>query len=375
MINILRTLVTTTLAAGTLAIAAPAFAAVPLGSEQTPPRYVDETDLLMTLYGGSDGYTIHSYARVIGVTSPSDAVQMEISQKGKILATKRCAFNQVDGDQGELKCDYDEKRLKATGPVQVDLVYLNDQNDEKYLLRRFDLTIAAYHWNKEPHYQIVGDDLIGSAFLWHKVTGDDYGRGESELRFYFWTARSIGLIKGQLRCTVDGKKQPDFEANLGSNVDISAEELIKDTRNTYVWARGEMEVSGLYWGTRAEVTKARRSEPGTNDRLLVDLPGAWACDLRSDGKVIRQFNFTVTKEGKVAPHPAQSAKGAPMLMPGVVMLDMRLPKDDSFDERVNPAAIKAGHRWGLKWPDDPTVKEMLNNLPKKSGLPDPGKGK
>ena len=75
------------------ALAAPAFAAPPLGADQNPPKYVDEPELFLSLYnpgGGDGGYVFRIHAHVYGVTGDADAVRLDWMQKGKLLASQRC---------------------------------------------------------------------------------------------------------------------------------------------------------------------------------------------------------------------------------------------------------------------------------------------
>lgn len=71
----------------------------------------------------------------------------------------------------------------------------------------------------------------------------------------------------------------------------------------------------------------------------------------------------------------QSVAGAPMLRPGVVMMDVRLPAKNSFDLRVRGAAIKGSMAYGMPWPKHDSLTEMLGSAPPDSGFPDPKPGK
>ncbi len=74
--------------------------------------------------------------------------------------------------------------------------------------------------------------------------------------------------------------------------------------------------------------------------FLGDHAGKWECKVRdtSDGKTIRELNFTVDPTGYIASDEMNTGKGAIPTVPGVVMVDIlpRFPKDNKFDERVRP---------------------------------------
>jgi hypothetical protein len=376
----LRCLLSASLVAGALA-AAPAFAAPPLGADQNPPRYVDEPELYLSLYnpgGGDGGYLFRIHAHLYGVTGDSDAVRLDWMQKGKVLASQRCRIEK-DGDEGLVSCDWEGKRLFAAGEVTANLIYIDDQEEKEYLLRPFKVQVGTFYWMGKKNYQIVGDDLLGSAYVWHATTSDEFHRGEHEVRFYFWVAKAVGNISTQLRCTVDGKRQPDFKANLGNfdtTFELEDDSYGGEEPNRYHWTPVVLRPEALFYGTREEAKAATNSDMDPADtRVLAELPGAWSCDVRSDGQVLRTLRFEVTKEGRVAPHPAQSAPGAPRLLPSVAMVELILPKQNSFDERVRPDAIKASDRYGLPWPRHDSIKARHAQLPPASGLPDPGKGK
>jgi hypothetical protein len=103
------------------------------------------------------------------------------------------------------------------------------------------------------------------------------------------------------------------------------------------------------------------------------MPGAWACDLRSDGQVLRSFRFQVSAKGRVLPSAAQGAAGFPLLHPDVVHVDMRIPAKGHGETRFRPQAIRKSMRYGMPWPKHPAIDAFLKSLPPASGLPDPGK--
>jgi hypothetical protein len=354
-----------------LASATKAFSAPPPGTSHDPPRYVDEADLYFTLWNGDGGYKFRVHARVFGVGDNADAVRIDYTQGGKTVAQQRCKLAREGTDQGVMRCDYEGKLLTTTGNIVANLIYVDDQDGKEYLLRTLKGKVATYYWQKKKSYQLVPDDLLGSAIAWHRTTADELHRGEHELKFYFWAARGFGGTEAKLRCSVDGKRQPDVEVFLSAgseNIEMEDDSTGKDVR--YKWSPMTLEIRHLYFGTKEEAEAARHHPFADGERALADLPGAWDCDLRLDGAVIRQFKFAVSDKGRILSQ-WQPTQG--MLMPSEAYLHITLPKTP-WDDRVRPDAIRAGFAYGMAWPSDAAIKSQLKLLPGASGFPEPGAG-
>jgi hypothetical protein len=349
--------------------------APPLASQQSPPRFIDETDLELSLLDRVGGYEFFLKTVIYGPLSPSDAVRVDFTQRGKVLGSQRCPLNGGD-DATSLKCRYDGKPINAVGPVTVNLILLDDQAEKEYLLRQFNVTVAVFPWMQERHYQILHDDMLGAAFAWHAVTRNDTNH---KIQFLFWTTGSF-KEDPQLRCAVNGRKEPDFRSWRSTSVgDVSVDALINEEKRTYSWGPEIVTTDRLLWGSREEIMKDRnwneeefeRLTTGGEYRFLAAMPGAWSCDLRYQGSVIRQFSFHVNDRGRIQPSAAQGAPGFPRLPPGVVHIDMRLPAKNNFDTRVRPDAIARSMPYGMPWPKHPMFDAFLQSLPPASGLTDP----
>ena len=144
------------------------------------------------------------------------------------------------------------------------------------------------------------------------------------------------------------------------------------------WSSLRFSPARLLWGTFEEVKEtrgwstwdhARANQAGY--RFLADHPGAWACEARVEGQVVRRFRFQVTDEGRVLPSEAQGAPGFPLLPPGVVHVEMRIPAVGHGETRLRPEAIRGSMRYGMPWPKHPAFEAFKESLPPPSGLPDP----
>jgi hypothetical protein len=110
---------------------------------------------------------------------------------------------------------------------------------------------------------------------------------------------------------------------------------------------------------------------GAPTTWLIDHPGAWVCDLLTEAKPIREFRFTVNAQGMIDSDAMQTGAGAVPLFDEVSLIDLRIPKGSTFDQRVRPAAIKKSRGFGLPWPKHDNVKAIVGAAPPASGLADP----
>lgn len=358
-----------------LVVAAPALAVaggkVLPANEHSPPIVLDEARTSLELVPrGSDGYFARAKFGIVGMTSDTDRVRMEIKQKGKVVATKGCGV--WYGDYSRVECYWDDKPLKVTGPIEIDLIYSDDQTDKEYLARTLKTSVVHVKGQWES-WQVVSDDVLAGAWAWMGYADVDDGRYRRPV-FYMWFTSTGFLGNAKLRCTAAGKKLPDIAISPQSGWDSEEVELdhqpAKGDRLTYRWVKAKLMPDILY-GTRDSL----HHDMGKNlkpDGILSDNPGTWECFLRVDGKNIRQLTFNVDQEGMIVADEIQSGKNAIPAIPGVVFIDARPTKDaTAYDQRIVPAAMKKSLQYGLPWPDHPKVKTIHASFPPKSGLPDP----
>ena len=370
-----RPLVSISLLAAATATAAAA-PKLPLASEQTPPKFIDVTNLAVDGAGSDAGYRPRINTTVYGVTSDADAVRFDVMQNGKTLFSQRCPLEVSQKEKGKaiVQCVFDGKPLTAAGELTARLVYIDDKAEAEYLLRDFKLKVETYTFVGRKSYQVAQDDNLGQAYIWQRQTGDRYT--DYQLYGYFWAATDQSF-RGKLRCSVGGTKLDDIDVGTDTGkVVVEALDNASGEERRLKWTQMKLMFDRILFGTRDEYAKHRNMPVAElkDSRFLGDNPGDWTCDLRKDGAVVRTFRFQVNDQGRIAPHPAQSAPGAPMLRPDVVMIDVRLPGKNTYDLRVRGNAIKAAMAYGMPWPKDDSVKEMLAAAPADSGFPDPGKG-
>ncbi|MBK9036804.1 MAG: hypothetical protein IPL61_37070 [Myxococcales bacterium] len=348
--------------------------ALALASEQSPPKFIDVTALAVDGASSDAGYRPRINTYVHGVTSDADAVRFEVKQKGKVLVSQRCPLGSLTKDRARVQCVFDGTPLTVTGDLTAQLIYIDDQAEQEYLLRDFKLKVQAFTFVGKTGYQILQDDTLGHAYFWQRQTGarfDDYA-----LFGYFGTATDM-TFGGKMRCTAAGVKLRDIDVSTDTGkVVVEALDNASGEDRRHKWTQMSLSFNAFMFGMRDEVIKFRDSGGDYKDTLFLgDNPGDWVCDLRKDGAVVRTFRFHVNDQGRIDPHPAQSVAGAPLLRPGVVMIDVRLPAKNAFDLRVRGSAIKGSMAYGMPWPKHDSLKEMLDAAPPDSGFPDPKPGK
>jgi hypothetical protein len=364
-----RSVVFAVVAVPALAVAGPA-----PGSEHKPPVILDEASVHLELFGqGSEGYNFRAHVEISGFSSKTDTARLDWRSKGKVVASAKCDLG-LDDNYAYGSCEFREKALKVTGPIEAQLVYWDDQEEKEYLVRTFKVNV--HHWKGQwDTWQIAPDDVLASAWMYsaNDEAGDSTYRRPA---LYIWFT-DTHLANPVLRCKVGEKKIADIELSEqgGSDTeDIEADhQPKKGDRVTYHWNKKKL-LLDVYWGKRSTL-KWEYPEKTKADGVLSDNPGLWECGLRNDGKTIRQLRFTVDADGMIQQDEIQTGKNPiPVVSQRVVLIDVRLTKDSAtFDKRINPAAMKKSMGFGLPWPDHPKVKEIHASYPAKSGYADPPK--
>jgi hypothetical protein len=341
------------------------------GAEHDPPVFLDESNTLVRLVSRGKGYGFHVYVRVSGFLSKGDLLRVDWKQGAKVLATAKCGvdFN-ATAKRAWGACAYDDKLLTATGPVEADLIYWDDHAEKEYLVRAFKVTVKTWKeiGKDSTLYQIVPDDLLAAAYA---RIGYTQAQGtELKPELVFWATTKDYDRNPVLRCTVDGKALDDFDTgfeNVQSTEQIEADHVPqKGPHVLYRWEHLSITPKNLFVGDKETIGKQYTID---KVRTMIDNPGKWDCKLRAGGKTVREFLFTVNDKGFIEPDEMQA--GAPPTFPGVVLIDVRIPKDNGFDTRVRPDAMRKSMGFGLPWPNSPKVKTVQAAFPPASGLPDP----
>nr|HEX4318665.1 hypothetical protein [Kofleriaceae bacterium] len=357
-------------AAAFLLLAASTAMAAPIaGTDHAPQRFVDETSTYVQVHArGDKGYGIHVEATVAGYASRSDTFRLDWKQSGKVVVSGKCNADKV-GDTAVVRCDLDDTPTKVTGAVDGELIYIDDQDSKEYLVRDYKVTVAKYASAGAPVWQLVPDDLLAAGYVKHWAGKDSRG---GRPNFVMWTATGGEGKDLILRCTVDGAKLDDLKASFSSagkqSQTISADTHKGTTTVTYAWTHVAVVPANLMFGDKSAKEDSKRK----GLVWLADHPGAWTCEVRAEAKVIRELRFKVDAHGMVVSDDYQEAADATApLFPDVAAIDLRIPKDATFDLRVRPDAMRKSRGFGLPWPDHANVNTILSALPPARGLADP----
>jgi len=358
--------------------------AAPSAAQAPTRRFLDETELFVRLWNRDPegGYQVLLDAIVYGVGSSQDALRIDVRQGRSTLATTRCGFDAIDGDAGRLACRTDEAhRLTATGDVTVDLVYVDDVAETTSVIRTLHLSVRGYpYWVRNDDrgrplmgtmHQIDGSDLLGTAFAWmenpslHQMQTDEPQR----MQFFTWFSGSYSDYDAVLRCRVGDVRIPDRTLSVANSQDFGVDERLSPTSDTrrVGWYRTRYEVGDLWWGPRIPMPSSGTGWNPSSVVFLGEHPGLWSCDVRSEGNVLRTFRFDVDADGRVASHPVESGPGAPGMLFGLHLIDVRLPSPSARDAAIDPVRIRAGWHYGTPWSVPAAVADMLSALPAASG--------
>jgi hypothetical protein len=356
----------------TLALA-PAVAAAaprPLPADQhQPPLFLDVGSAWINAVSRDSTYQAKAFFRVVGATSKNDRMRFEWKAGGKLIAAGACSARWYQAEQVlDGTCALD-KDVATAGPIDVDVIYTDDQDDKEYLVATLRTEVRRWPGiGKTQYWGLVQDDLLGAAF----VRSVDSSSATRVPLVQFWSTHGSLHGKASLRCTASGAKLPDFDARLTSANHGVPQSLIESSftssklQRTYTFQHYELD-PGFRFGPKTEEDKAYTPDQA---RFAADHPGAWDCMLRKDGKQLRQLMFTVDAQGRIQHSEMQRGKRPLKTPPNVVLIDMKIPADNGVEKRIRPDAMKKSLRFGVPWPEHPRAKELQAAFPPASGLPD-----
>jgi hypothetical protein len=340
------------------------------GDRHQPAVFLDVPALWVHVVSrGDEGYEGRAFLRIGGATSKGDRMRIEWRSAGKVLAVGPCNTSWERDEQTLAGACALDKNVRATGPIEVAVVYTDDQQDQDYLVATLKTEVRAWKGiGKTQSWGIVPDDLLAVAFVRH---WDGASATRAPL-IQFWSTSSSLHGKAALRCSVGGKKLPDLEAHLDTanhgtdQATIESSFTTATMSRTYTFQHYELD-PGFRYGPKTKKDEALSPDRA---RFAVDTPGAWECVLRKDGKQVRQFLFTVDDKGMIQDSEMQRGGRALKTLPGVALIDMKIPADNGVEQRIRPEALRRSIGFGLPWPDHPRAREIQATFPPASGLPD-----
>jgi hypothetical protein len=262
-------------------------------------------------------------------------------------------------------CTDRQMRLDATGPITVEVYFIDDATDEEHLARTHvvdvrKLTRLRHTGQSEPDEFFINYHAETAAVLIEQVPFRHFrlhsqGIGSSAnsnqvLVHMPWSLGETNLFQAKMRCTVDGQRielQNDGVTALDPepHSQQTATQITLDGRRTV----GEY-VRFVYRTLVLPITFGTDRATGGFTRIE-EHPGAWECNVRHpDRRTLRTFRFTVLPNGSFAPH-AEEAAGL-SLGERVHLIDVDVPADSPIDERTDPASVRAGAFYGRAWATD-----------------------
>jgi hypothetical protein len=354
-----------TLLAPVLAVAAP----LP-GSDHSPPVLLDVASpyAMVNKSNTDSGWRLKMGFQVFGATSKTDRIRIELRQGKKVAATGTCGGTYYeDAKAFDVGCEIDPagKGIQPIGAVEVDIIYTDDQTDKDYFVNTLKMNVKKMKGiGTFVDWAIIPDDILALGYVRQSHDPNE----SDDVTFEFWSTHYPGSKAATFRCTVDGKKIPDIEPSVGDS-DYGGENTISH-QSTTDKATKEWKFHRI--GARLKAVKSgpKGKSPADQILYLVDHKGAWDCTLRIEGKPFRTFTFSVSDKGRVEPSAMQSGKWSLTMATNVVMVDMRIPKDNGYEARIRQDALKKSVGWGLPWPDHPKAKEAQAAFPPSMGTPD-----
>lgn len=324
------------------------------------------------------GWTPKIRGRMLGRTRRGDAVVVEFSQDGKMLANLRAGLSGTGGEtwfeDWEIRGDENKDVLTAVGKVTATFKYYDDTAEKSGPLttRQFQVVKTVYYDEGKNNwkYGALYDDLLGFSYAVQRQPSS------SELNsvwIYTWmNLQHDSAIKDiSYKLSVDGNPVPlddGFDANQNHESIVTLdqrEEIFVKAKNDRVVNPHNVYLvvfrPKLLWGTKGQAA-------GPGWLWLADHPGKWNLKIRIAGQVVRELHFTVLANGEIAPHPEQdkSKPGFLNLGPGRFFAETYFPNPNTFDLRFNPEAIRSGTLYGRPWISTEVTGGMVKLLPPKN---------
>lgn len=325
------------------------------------------------------GWTLGASVRVIGRVERGSLFKFDIKKDNRTLTTFRCTGNQhlVDdpGDHDFFyatanNCDgEDENRVTETGDITVDVYFVDAMTDEETLLRSHQIQLGAVtRENRAPIYYVNRASETLSTLIWKLPRSVDgmnsrdsrtYNNNAVEIVFNYARPREAprAARRGDIRCSVNGEVLRSNQRAVAVRELRFLRATTDDVNVHFVQANMMVPIT---WGEGD-----REAPPGMMN--LDQNPGEWSCDWRYEGATLRTFEFTVA-DGEIVAHP-EEANGL-SLRPTVHLARTIVPADSPLDERLVPAAVRAGAFHGRPWTTD-AARETAAAMPSK-GDPMPG---
>jgi hypothetical protein len=361
-------------AASDAAGSAPAATAGGANSITGLAAFVDDSTLRFHLVRDGEKYSWDGRLVLWGKLNRGDAVRLDTKRGGRRVAQQRSGNLDVSDDPSGLKWAVIGTKWTQAGSAMfdaqagdytVDIVYVNGDTDKETVLRTVTIPVVRYQDGNDVRFQSTHDDWLGMAKLEIPETATDPMRLHFHRSYGDSETNDSGLRNPQIRCSIDGQR---LNQELGEDVgtDDTFELQANDVRTgskKWGWARHQVILQNVRF--RYESTPGMKYE----GIQMSQRPGAWSCEIRNDGKVLRTLSWTVNADGNIALHPAQQGPAGLRLAPRRYFVESTFPSPDKADTSFQPDIVRQ-RVMGVAWPAG-TVTTMLAHLPARVGTSTP----
>ncbi len=336
------------------------------GSAHDPALFADHAADWINVVSNGDDYVVKGAFRISGATSQNDRMRLDWKSGGRVLQSLKCESEYSKNHTLFGNCSTD-KNLKTTGPIDADLIFIDDQTDAEYLVTTYHVTVKNWKGpGKSWNWGILPDDLLSVAYVRNWYGDEAFHVPLIE----FWSTAPTFIGDATLRCTVDGQKLDDLKAHVDSAKGNRQSEIQVDiTTSNDRWSHRYQ-----HYAVEPDIHFGSKDDHGIYDparmQWLVDHPGKWDCVLRKDGHKYREFLFTVNDKGMVEPSEMQKGSHPVPTLSNVVLIDMKIPADNGVEQRLRPDAMRKSIGFGVAWPDGPSVKTIQAAFPPAAGTKD-----
>ena len=322
------------------------------------------------------GWTLVAGARVYGTVGAHGAFHFVLKQGSRALGELRCDATALRGASPGVyteACGSEERdvvhgpmRLSAMGALTVEESFIDGATNHETALRTRHLEVLAatgVRNGNQPdatNYYVSHNDQLLSAVVMPVLKGTivdaERDTPTPSTRGYLSFEASPTEPGGELfenfsnqwRCRVGGQPVtlPETQAvavNVRSVTVVHTHSSgeANPVREPVIYTRYMLQMP-VSWGSGRDLA------PRT--LALEQTPGDWECDWRNNGQTLRTFRFVVGADGKFAAHAEESATLT--FSPGAHLAEMVIPSAAPADQRVDPAALRAGAFYGRPWATD-----------------------
>lgn len=316
------------------------------------------------------GWRIKANVRAYGTAPQRSAFRYVIKQNGKTVGEARCeakadGLNFVDYIESN-ECGHRDReqvgsmKNLATGTVQIEVHFVDGATSADSLLRTHTVQVFAATGIRgngapdAPNYYIshngeVLASLLETTTRTSLLPGGGSSQGLAEITFQVSpkenSITALSELGNALRCRVNDKPvtltNPQIKATMAKST------AVEHTRADPASSANPLREMVRYQRYELQLPLHVGKADDGDDLGMMSHPGKWSCDWRVKNQTLRTFAWTVGADGAVVPH-AEQANGL-SLAPDVYLIETTIPKDTAHDQRVDPAAAKAGGFYGRAW--------------------------